>query len=101
MLLESMTAHATETNASLPPAPPHPVAGGEPLLGAYAGACDRVGWEGLTGRWERGILWRFTHGKRWHYVSIGGPRVILALAIVGVGYAANAFVYLFDREARV
>src|SRR5262249_10848279 len=38
--------------------------------------------------------------KRWHYASIAGPRVVIAFAVADVGYAANAFVYLFDREAR-
>jgi len=83
----------------LPPAPPRPVAGGAPLFGTYAGACEVVSWDGLSGRWARGPLWRFTHGKRWHYVSLTGPRVIAAFAIVDVGYAVNAFAYVFDREA--
>jgi hypothetical protein len=90
---------ASATAADLPPAPPRPVSAGEPLLGAYAGACELVRWDGLAGRWARGPLWRFAHLKRWHYVSIAGPRVIAAFAIVDVGYVANAFAYLFDREA--
>src|SRR5262249_61257713 len=48
----------------------------------------------------RGPLWRLLHAKRWHYASIAGPRVVAALAVVDVGYAANAFMYLFDRENR-
>jgi hypothetical protein len=96
-----MTAEAAAARADLPPAPRSPTRGGEPLFGAYAGACERVSWEQLAGRFARGRLWRFAHGKRWHYVSIAGPKVIAAVAIVDVGYASNAFAYLFDREARV
>ena len=94
-----MQDEAHDSAAHLPPAPPRPVKNGEPLFGTYAGACEQVSWEGLGGRWARGPLWRFVHGKRWHYVSITGPRVIAAFAIVDVGYAANAFAYVFDREA--
>jgi hypothetical protein len=45
-------------------------------------------------------VWRLAHAKRWHYVSIAGPRAVAAVAVVDVGYAANAFVYVFDRATR-
>jgi uncharacterized protein DUF2804 len=91
---------ARSEDTGLPPAPRAPVAGGAPLFGAYAGAVDEVGWDGLAGAHARGRLWRALHAKRWHYAGIFGPRVVAALAIVDVGYAANAFAYVFDRGAR-
>src|SRR5688572_29218731 len=96
-----MTARPDEISSKLPPAPRLPVENGAPLFGAYAGACERVAWDGLTGRFARGAIWRLAHAKRWHYASIAGPNVIAALAIVDVGYASNAFAYLFDRAGGV
>jgi hypothetical protein len=86
--------------AGLPPAPADAVGDdGQPRFGAYAGTTE-VSWTRLDGPWARNPVWRLLHAKRWHYVSIAGPRVVAALAIVDVGYAANGFVYVFDRAAR-
>jgi hypothetical protein len=40
------------------------------------------------------------HEKRWHYVSIGGPRVLLAAVVADLGWAATAWAYVFDRGAK-
>ena len=96
-----MTAQTKMDPVELPHAPATPVdANGAPAFGAYRGECADVTWSRLDAPWARGPVWRLLHGKRWHYLSIAGPRVVLAFAVVDVGYAANAFVYLFDREAR-
>jgi len=34
-------------------------------------------------------------------VSLAGPRVVCAMAIIDVGYATSAFAYLYDRAARL
>jgi len=97
-----MTAQAKTESADLPAAPPTPVdASGQPSFGAYAGECRDLSFAQLDGPWARGPLWRIFHAKRWHFVSIAGPRVVTAFAVVDVGYAANAFVYLFDRDAKL
>jgi hypothetical protein len=93
-----MIAVATDPGAALPPAPRLPHAHGRPAFGAYQGHVERVTWDGLAPPHARGRLWRALHAKRWHYASIVGPRVIVAVAVVDTGYAANAFAYLFDRE---
>src|SRR5512143_2881833 len=97
-----MTAQPRTERVDLPPAPPSPVdAAGQPAFGAYLGECADLSWARLDGPFARGPVWRLLHAKRWHFVSIAGPRVVTALAVVDVGYAANAFVYVFDREARL
>jgi hypothetical protein len=89
-----------DRDPGLPPAPASPVGDdGQPRFGAYAGTTD-VSWARLASPRARNPLWRLLHAKRWHYVSIGGPRVVAAVAIVDVGYAANVFAYVFDRAAR-
>jgi hypothetical protein len=81
----------------LPAAPASPLdAAGQPLAGAYSGFVERVDWSAA----RHGRVWRALHGKRWHYVSIAGPRVVLACCIVDVGYASNAFGYVHDRALR-
>jgi hypothetical protein len=97
-----MTAQAMTETVELPPAPPSPVdAAGQPAFGAYQGVCADPSWARLDRPWARGPVWRLLHAKRWHFVSIVGPRVVTAFCVVDVGYAANAFVYVFDREAKL
>src|SRR5947209_13482903 len=99
------------TEARIPPQPALPAGlpqapraavdeRGEPRFGAFAGHLPLVDWSGLAGRFQRGLVWRLLHAKRWHYVSIGGPRVVLAAVVVDLGWAASAFAYVFDRQAR-
>jgi len=96
-----MTAQAKTEPANLPPAPPSPVdAAGQPAFGAYAGECGDLSFARLERPYARGPLWRMFHAKRWHFASISGPRLVTAFCVVDVGYAANAFIYLFDREAK-
>jgi hypothetical protein len=86
---------------SLPPAPASPVdSQGRPADGAYHGFVARIAWEGLRGSFARNALYRRFHFKAWHFVSVGGPRCMVAFAIIDLGYAASAFAYVFDRGAR-
>ena len=73
---------------------------GEPRFGAWLGHLPRVSWEGLSGDFARSLLWRVLHSKRWHYVSIAGPSVVLAAVVADLGYAAQAWAYVFDRATR-
>ncbi len=82
---------------TLPTAPAVPVdSGGTIAFGSYAGRVRHVDWAPAARR--RG--WRFRSWKRWHYVSIAGPEIVLAVAVVDLGWSGSAFAYLFDRTGR-
>ncbi|HLX89478.1 MAG TPA: DUF2804 domain-containing protein [Acidimicrobiales bacterium] len=80
----------------LPTAPPAVVADGTIPFGTYSGRIGSIDWSrlGLPARRLR------RRHKRWHYVSVAGPEVVLAVAVVHVGWAGSAFAYLFDRTTR-
>ena len=81
------------------PAPESPVGhDGAPAFGAYRGYAQRVSWAGLTQR--RDPLWRALHTKTWHYASVATAECVVAIAVIDVGIAASAFVYVFDRRTR-
>lgn len=73
---------------------------GEPRFGTYQGLVGRPDWRQLTGDYHRSAWWRFCHHKQWQYVALFTPRLVLGMAVVDVGYAANGFLYLFDRQAK-
>src|SRR5215467_1655377 len=76
-----------DIHPGLPRAPASSVGDdGMPRFGAYAGTTE-VSWARLGPTRARNPFWRLLHAKRWHYVSIAGPRVVAAVAIVDVGYA--------------
>lgn len=79
------------------PAPPSVLDdSGRPLFGTYTGRVPMVDYGGLASG-NRPRL--FTH-KRWQYVSIAGSEVVLAVAVIDLGWAGSAFAYLFDRRTR-
>lgn len=83
--------------ASLPPAPPAPLgADGRLATGTYVGRVADIDWSAAA----RGPAWRRRTWKRWHYVSLTGPELVLAVAVVDLGWAGTAFAYLFDRAGR-
>ncbi|MBX3246396.1 MAG: DUF2804 domain-containing protein [Myxococcales bacterium] len=48
---------------------------------------------------DLGVGWvRRFRLKEWHYVSVVTDRLYVALGLVQLGYAANAFLYLVDRK---
>lgn len=48
---------------------------------------------------DLGVSWvRRFRLKEWHYVSVVTDRLYVALGLVQLGYAANAFLYLVDRK---
>ena len=97
----SASAHARPAVPALPPAPDTAVtAGGEPAFGAYEGHLRHSNWDGLRGRYQRPLLWRFLHTKRWHYASIVGPDVVLAVMVADLNWTAAAFAYVFDRRSK-
>ncbi len=62
------------------------------------------GW--AFGRWRTPIrhpelghrALRWLRLKEWHYTSVNCERVFLAFGLVQLGYAANVFLYLVDKE---
>lgn len=73
---------------------------GTPRFGSYAGMIESAGLANLRGTWARGPLYRFTHHKSWRWGMAADARVMVAFALVDVGYAANAFLFVVDLQAR-
>lgn len=92
-----MTGTPSTPGDTLAQAPPSPVdAGGRIAFGTYQGRVERIDWAPVA----PGPAWRLRRWKRWHYVSIAGPEVVLAVAVVDLGWAGTGFCYLFDRTRR-
>ena len=84
----------------LPPPPPSVVDDGELASGRYAGRIARIDWSGLRAAQQRSAWWRRCHHKRWQYVGLAAEHWFIGLAIVDLGWAMSAFVYVFDRQRR-
>jgi hypothetical protein len=69
---------------------------GAPRLGSYRGGLPRVDWSPLG---LRAPARRLRH-KRWLYVAIATDEVYVALAVIRMGYASNAFIYAYDAVGR-
>lgn len=63
--------------------------------GSFRGGVGRVD-PGLSGK---GPLFRLKHEKRWVYAAIAADELLVAAAVVRLGYVANAFAFAFDRAA--
>jgi hypothetical protein len=85
----------------LPPAPAAPIdETGAPRIGAFAGSMEAIDLSSLLGS-GLGRAWRkTTRLKRWQYVMLASAEVIVAFAIVDIGYAGNAFCFVVDRQTR-
>jgi len=71
------------------------IEGGRPRFGSFRGGLPRLDF----GDVPRGRVWRLTHGKRWSYAMVADDAVLLGSAVVSVGYAATALVFVLDRRA--
>lgn len=85
---------------TLPAAPVNLLTQGQPCVGRHAGCLPMVDLRHLPAPWARSAWWRRFHHKRWQYVGIGSSTVFVGLAVVDLGWAATAFVYVFDRLRR-
>jgi hypothetical protein len=63
--------------------------------GSYRGGIPRVDPSPLG----KGPLFRVAHEKRWVFVAVAAEDLLACAAIVRLGYAANAFAFVFDRAA--
>jgi hypothetical protein len=68
---------------------------GAPRAGSFRGPLPPVDLAPLG----KGALFRLAHHKRWMYVAVATDELLLAVAIVQLGYAANTFAFAFDRRS--
>ena len=68
-----------------------------PRFGSYRGGLPEVDLTAMTGRGVRERLLRELRHKRWMYVAIASEDLYIAVAVVRLGYAANAFAFVFDK----
>lgn len=71
---------------------------GKPRFGSYRGSLPSIDITSLG----RGPVFRLFHHKRWMYTAIASEDVLIAVAVVDLGYASNAFALALDaRSMRV
>ena len=90
--------YSTPAVRELSPAPESVVdpATHAPRTGSFRGGLPRVDWKPLRVGTAAGVL----RHKRWVYVAMATDRLYVAVAVVKLGYAANAFVYVYDANER-
>lgn len=69
-----------------------------PAFGAYAGPMPPVSIDVAGVR--RGWTAKHLRRKRWVYVAITSRELFVGLAVVHTGFAATAFVFVYDRETK-
>ncbi|MGZ6125080.1 MAG: DUF2804 domain-containing protein [Myxococcales bacterium] len=83
----------------LPPAPARLLAeDGTPRTGLYAGSLGDASFVGLKDL--PGALQRRLVEKKWQYVFLATPEMMLALAVIDCGYLATGICAVFDRGSR-
>lgn len=82
--------------------PPPRVVGadGAPVAGTFFGAVSDPAFHHLAGAFQRSFLERKLVEKKWQYLHVATPEVMLSAAIVDTGYLASGFCAVFDRGAR-
>jgi hypothetical protein len=63
--------------------------------GSYRGGLPRVDPAPL----DKSPLFRIAQEKRWVYAAVAAEDLFIGAAVVRLGYAANAFAFVFDRAA--
>lgn len=87
--------------ALLPEAPPSLIDEvGLPRFGAYAGRVREASFARLAPRYRREGVRRLTGEKTWHYVCVLSPSLVVAGAVVQLGYLSTNFLYVFDRREK-
>lgn len=69
-----------------------PATGG-PAFGSYVGPLPPIALGSA-------LVDRAFRRKKWFFVAVAADEVWISLAVVRMGYATNAFAYVFDRDAR-
>jgi Protein of unknown function (DUF2804) len=92
-------AEARTLASELPRAPERLAAeDGSPRFGLYAGSPRQAGFATLAG--APGPLERRLIEKKWQYVFLSTPEMMLALAVIDVGYLSSGICAVFDRGSR-
>jgi hypothetical protein len=68
---------------------------GEPRYGSYVGGLPRVDLVPRLTSWRT----RVARHKRWMYVAIASEDLYVAVCVVRLGYAANAWAFAYDARA--
>jgi hypothetical protein len=90
---------ARALGSQLPAAPARLVgADGRPRFGLYAGALEDSSFSGLKD--APGALQRRLVEKKWQYVFLATPEMMLALAVIDCGYLSSGICAVFDRGSR-
>ncbi|MGE5047530.1 MAG: DUF2804 domain-containing protein [Deltaproteobacteria bacterium] len=71
---------------------------GVPRFGLYAGAIADAGLAALKD--APGLVQRRLMEKRWQYVFVATPEMMLALAVIDAGYLSSGICAVFDRGSR-
>jgi hypothetical protein len=91
----------SEARALVSPLPEAPsrLAGtdGRPQFGLYAGSLGDASFAGLQ---LPGLLQRRLIEKKWQYVFVATPEMMLSLAVIDCGYLASGICAVFDRGSR-
>jgi hypothetical protein len=70
-----------------------------PRFGSYRGGLSRIEVSRAT-RGPFAPLARIAHRKRWLYVAIARDPILVAFVVVRLGYAANAFAFVYHASER-
>ena len=70
-----------------------------PRIGSFRGGLPRVDWSPLQ-RGAAGTAVSLLRHKRWVYAAVATESVYIAVAVVRLGYASNAFLYVYDANER-
>jgi hypothetical protein len=69
--------------------------GGQVSFGSFRGGLPIMDF----GPVPHGKLWQLVHKKRWVYAAIADESVFAGVAVVSLGYAATAIVFVLDRRS--
>lgn len=87
-----MTPARTDSPRTLETVPCPVIRGGRAELGSFEGSLGPLDFSGAASRWTR-----IKRLKRWYYFGLATERLFIGLATVRLGYAANAFAFVFDK----
>lgn len=73
---------------------------GAPRFGVYSGRVWSSSLAGLASNWRRTRAAHLVAEKKWQYVAAASRHLVVGGAVVHLGYAASAFLYVFDRVQR-
>jgi len=76
------------------------LADGTPNFGAHTTRLDPIDLTSLLSIDSSPLSIRRYREKRWCYIGVIHPQVILGCAVIHLGYVSSAFAFAFDRESR-